>query len=563
MDSLEDYFRIDYLLGEGQFAKVYRAKYKNDGHKYAIKVVSHNVLDQHYISNEIKIGSMLNHPKIANIKFLLRFEGYSCIAMEYVNGCTLNRIIDSRQLTEEQAKLYAIEIADALHYLHAHGLVHRDIKPSNIMVTSKGLKLIDLGTISFSSDPEEQDELNPNRIKDIDSNIANEPLTLHTEKFIRKEWEKTSCTKLENMDILQTSRFRCGTLLYLAPEGKTPIVTSKLDIWAFACLIFKMVSGVEINHPSEPNNVAEKARNRDFSFLKNFVSPDLYTLLSNMLAFDHKERYDIKQVLQSSWFNSCLSKRFKFAYCMTCEKFWEILCSDELFILCISCQKIKKESLNHTGGNDWMFYQSKDEKMNNREIMLSNIENWGAKNITTKQIENLMSLADISKKPSYHFGLVVAWNELKLIKSEQSRLKNHFDNTEHGCDYLIDVCQFISNPISFFSNFRSIFTRLSISRIQFLINTYFLSVLDAERKSNRGFDFNLRVFERIGITKIVIQKTKGRKEDLNYLHFSMKSLIRKFELINGLDKPTYRDYCISKKMTYIEKNFIEERINPN
>src|SRR5205823_11262574 len=68
------------------------------------------------------------------------------IAMEYVDGKTLDRLIGHRGLRVGEALGYAVQIADALATAHAAGIVHRDIKPANAMVTEKGLvKVLDFG----------------------------------------------------------------------------------------------------------------------------------------------------------------------------------------------------------------------------------------------------------------------------------------------------------------------------------------------------------------------------------------------------------------------------------
>jgi serine/threonine protein kinase len=68
------------------------------------------------------------------------------IAMEYVDGKTLEQRINRRNLRLNDTLKYAVQIADALAKAHAAGIVHRDLKPGNIMVNEDGaVKVLDFG----------------------------------------------------------------------------------------------------------------------------------------------------------------------------------------------------------------------------------------------------------------------------------------------------------------------------------------------------------------------------------------------------------------------------------
>src|SRR5947208_714170 len=95
---------------------------------------------------EAKAASALNHPNIVHIYGIDTASGVDFIAMEYVEGKTLNDVIGRKGLKTIETLQYAVQIADALAAAHAAGIVHRDIKPSNIMVSEKGLvKVLDFG----------------------------------------------------------------------------------------------------------------------------------------------------------------------------------------------------------------------------------------------------------------------------------------------------------------------------------------------------------------------------------------------------------------------------------
>ncbi len=98
---------------------------------------------------EAKAASSLNHPNIVTVYEIGSVDAIDFIALEYVDGTPLNKVIAGRPLEPSRALEYAMQIADALAAAHAAGIVHRDLKPANIMVTrSSGrdaIKVLDFG----------------------------------------------------------------------------------------------------------------------------------------------------------------------------------------------------------------------------------------------------------------------------------------------------------------------------------------------------------------------------------------------------------------------------------
>src|SRR5215471_4665598 len=214
------HYQVVGKLGEGGMGIVYKARDLNLDRFLALKLLPpERVADperKRRFVQEAKAASALNHPNIVHIYELGEFEGAQFIAMEYVEGKTLDQLIGRRGIRLNDALKSAEQIADALSRAHSDGIIHRDLKPSNVMVTESGLvKVLDFGLAKLT-EPTETNEL------------------AETET-IRADEEKKPQTR-EGVIV--------GTTAYMSPEqaeGKSVDVRS--DIFAFGSLLYEMVTG--------------------------------------------------------------------------------------------------------------------------------------------------------------------------------------------------------------------------------------------------------------------------------------------------------------------------------
>ena len=144
------HYQILEKLGEGGMGVVYKAR---DSHLDRLVVLK--ILPKGFIADEerrkrfrqeAKTASALNHPNIVTIYDIDRVDGVDFIAMEYIEGKTLDALIGKTGLRLSQALAYAVQIADAAAAAHGTRIIHRDLKPSNVMVTESGVvKVLDFG----------------------------------------------------------------------------------------------------------------------------------------------------------------------------------------------------------------------------------------------------------------------------------------------------------------------------------------------------------------------------------------------------------------------------------
>jgi eukaryotic-like serine/threonine-protein kinase len=147
--ALADRYRLAGLLGEGGMATVHLAEDLRHHRKVAVKVLRPELataLGGERFLREIEIAAGLRHPHILPLYDSGEADGFLYYVMPLIEGESLRtRLERERQLPIEDALRYAREVADALSYAHAHGVVHRDIKPENILIESGHAVVADFG----------------------------------------------------------------------------------------------------------------------------------------------------------------------------------------------------------------------------------------------------------------------------------------------------------------------------------------------------------------------------------------------------------------------------------
>jgi len=199
---------------------VYKARDPVIGRFVAIKTVRLGDFSTGHQTEELKTRLMreaqsagsLSHPSIITIFDVGEQDDLSYIAMELVEGVSLETLLESKQLLEESTILHvARQVADALGYAHEHGIVHRDIKPANIMLTKDGrVKVADFGIAKVASSKMTQT-----------GTLLGSPSYMAPEHFLGQPLDGRS-------DI-----FALGIVLYELTTGQLPFAGENLGVLSY------------------------------------------------------------------------------------------------------------------------------------------------------------------------------------------------------------------------------------------------------------------------------------------------------------------------------------------
>jgi len=209
------HYEIVAKLGEGGMGVVYKARDTRLERDVALKVLRRDggkSPDRHHrFIREARAASALNHPAIVTVYDVQSVDDLELIAMEYVDGSTLRKLIGSAGLPVNLALNYARQIGAGLAAAHEAGIIHRDLKPGNIMLNSRGqIKLLDFG-------------------------LAKRVKTAEPSAMLDAATASIQLTRLGMV---------VGTVAYMSPEQAAgDEIDVRTDIFSFGVILYEMLAG--------------------------------------------------------------------------------------------------------------------------------------------------------------------------------------------------------------------------------------------------------------------------------------------------------------------------------
>ena len=249
-------YTLERELGHGGMAAVWLARDRKHDRPVALKVLRPELaaaLGPERFLREITVTAGLHHPQILPLLDSGRAAGQLFYVMPYVEGESLReRLRREKQLPLEEALRITREVADALGYAHAHGIVHRDIKPENILLESEHAVVTDFG-------------------------IA--------KAFTAAGGERLSATGIA-----------VGTPAYMSPEQGTGSgeVDGRSDLYSLGCVLYEMLSGETPYTGPTPQTILAKKLSEPLpriSVVRETVPAHVEAALTKVLARTPADRF--------------------------------------------------------------------------------------------------------------------------------------------------------------------------------------------------------------------------------------------------------------------------------
>jgi eukaryotic-like serine/threonine-protein kinase len=257
------HYRILGQLGSGGMGVVYDAEDLNLGRRVALKFLppqfssNQNALDRFLL--EARSASALNHPNICTIYAVEKAGEQSFIAMELLEGETLDRRLSAGPLPLDRLLEWGMQLSDALDAAHAKGVIHRDIKPANIFVTQRGqVKVLDFGLAKLTRPEMTMTTIGATQDSPA-LNLTSPGATVGTISYMSPEQARG-----EELDP-RTDLFSLGVVLYQMATGRLPFSGATSAVVFHAILERNPVPALQVNSglPPKLEEIIEKALEKD------------------------------------------------------------------------------------------------------------------------------------------------------------------------------------------------------------------------------------------------------------------------------------------------------------
>jgi len=264
--DIKDKYILGEEIGRGGFSVVVEATCREDGEKYAVKIVEKTLIQDEIklLRREIEIMKQVEHENILKLIEIFEDDDKVYIVMELVDGSELfDRIVNKGYYSEKSTVHIVKQILKAVRYLHSKNIAHRDLKPENLLCSGTGaneiVKIADFGLSKLFSGDEE----------------------------------------------LTTS---CGTPGYVAPEVlMSESYDKSVDMWGIGIITYILLAGYPPFYGDNDTQLFEKIMSADYDFddeCWDDVSELAKDFIRHLLVKNPDERFTAEQALEHSWITS-------------------------------------------------------------------------------------------------------------------------------------------------------------------------------------------------------------------------------------------------------------------
>ncbi|MGZ5423850.1 MAG: serine/threonine protein kinase [Candidatus Aminicenantales bacterium] len=271
------HYLIETELGKGGMGVVYRARDTRLGRLVALKMITPGLVAnperRSRLLLEARSAAAISHPAIAQVYDIDEVDGNLFIAMEYVDGRTVSRLIADGELDLMGAIEIALQVAEGLAKAHDAGILHRDIKSDNIMVTRDGhAKLLDFGLAKLV-EPETGEPISP------------------------VELSRT----LTRGRVQTIPGAVMGTLSYMSPEqARGRELDRRSDIFSLGIVLYEMVTSelpFKGETPIDTMHAIAYEEARPVTLVRRNLTPELHRIVFRCLRKNPDDRYPDAQAL--------------------------------------------------------------------------------------------------------------------------------------------------------------------------------------------------------------------------------------------------------------------------
>ena len=405
-----DKYKIEELIGRGEFSLVYRVTLKSNGESRAFKVIKKdekNFKQSQELIQEIKLLEETDNPYIVKMYEFYDCPRAICLINEYLKGGSIyDKLKKEKTFSEFNTAIIIFQILSALSFCHSHKIIHRNLNLTNILIDIKDPHFTHIKIIDFSTSAK---MVKGSEMEESKSNI----------KFTAPEVLKGKYN--ETRDI-----WSVGVIMYILLTGIYPFDGKD---------ILKIKAEIELCNVNYNNENLKKCSNECIDLLKELLNKD-------------KNRISAQNAIKHIWFkNLNIKERLTFIPYEKIENVLERIMEFkptkilQKLVLAYLVRNFNDESVNDASNLYLQIDYNNDGSIDENEFVMhlkEIIEKTGEK-IDESYLKKVFENIDIDKSGTVEYSEFVAAGVKKELILKEENLKESFDFFDKNKNGLINL----------------------------------------------------------------------------------------------------------------------------